>query len=206
MLPPRHAFDHARFAGCRIGLLGGSFNPAHAGHLAISREALKRLRLHAVWWLVSPGNPLKNPQDMANLEERVKGAETIGAQDPRLLVTTLETALGTRYTADTLRKLKARFPRTRFVWLMGADNLVQIPRWQQWESIFRLMPMVVFRRAPFTPQHAIAKAARRFAAFRVRAALAARLFSKPAPSWLVLLNRLHKESASAIRAQRRRHA
>src|SRR3954471_15978292 len=108
----------------RIGLLGGSFNPAHEGHVHLSREAIKRLDLDEVWWLVSPQNPLKPARGMAPLEERMAGAVRL-AEPPRLRVTDLEARLGTRYTADTILALKRRFPATRFVWLMGADNLRQ---------------------------------------------------------------------------------
>ena len=120
--------------GMVVGLLGGSFDPAHAGHVHITREALKRFGLDRVWWLVSPQNPLKRTADMAPLGERLAGARAL-SPDRRVVATAIESDLGTRYTADTLDALARSFPRTRFVWLMGADNLGQIPRWQRWTDI-----------------------------------------------------------------------
>ncbi|MBV9833149.1 MAG: nicotinate-nicotinamide nucleotide adenylyltransferase, partial [Alphaproteobacteria bacterium] len=118
-----------RLTDRRIGLLGGSFNPAHEGHVHISLEALKRLDLDEVWWLVSPQNPLKAANGMASLADRMEGARSVTATHPRLRVTDLERKLGTRYTIDTVRALRRRHPHARFVWLMGADNLRQLPRW-----------------------------------------------------------------------------
>ena len=135
------------FADLKIGLLGGSFNPAHDGHLAMSLYALKRLGLDQIWWLVSPQNPLKSAAEMIPLARRMEQSMRLAAH-PRLIVTSIESALGTRYTADTLRVLKKRFPRTRFVWLMGADNLRQIPCWKDWQDIFHAVPVAVFRRPP----------------------------------------------------------
>jgi len=123
----------------RIGLLGGSFNPAHAGHLHISHEALKRFKLDEVWWLVSPQNPLKERAGMAPLAERVKAARKVASGDRRLRVTDLESRLGTYYTVDTLAKLRARLPRLKFVWLMGADNLLQLAHWKNWPGILPVM-------------------------------------------------------------------
>ena len=122
--------------GARIGLFGGSFNPAHEGHLQISEEALRRLGLDRVWWLVSPQNPLKPVCGMAPLAERMESARRLAAGNRRILVTDLETRLGTTYTADTLRALIRLMPRVRFVWLMGADNLIQVHQWQDWPQIF----------------------------------------------------------------------
>ena len=119
--------------GQRIGLLGGSFDPAHAGHAHITREALRRFGLDRIWWLVSPGNPLKahGPAPMA---ERLARARRV-MPDPRVSITGLEAELGTRYTAQTLARLGALYPGVRFVWLMGADNLVQFDRWENWREI-----------------------------------------------------------------------
>ena len=130
--------------GQRIGLLGGSFDPAHAGHLHISEMALRRFRLDRVWWLVSPGNPLK-PHGPAPLAERIAAARRI-ADDPRIVVTGIEARLGTRWTADTIAALKARFPGVRFVWLMGSDNLVQFSRWDRWRGIAAQVPIGVIAR------------------------------------------------------------
>ena len=117
--------------GLRIGLLGGSFNPAHAAHRAVSLLALKRLALDRVWWLVSPGNPLKDTSALPPLADRIAAARRVAA-DPRIDVTGIEAALGTRYTIDTIHRLRTRCPRVRFVWLMGADNLAQFHRWRDW--------------------------------------------------------------------------
>src|SRR5205814_9002 len=118
-----------------VGLLGGSFNPAHEGHRHISLYALKMLGLDAVWWMVSPQNPLKSKKDMAPLKTRMQSARDV-SRHPKIFVTDIETHLGTQYTADTLSSLQEHFPRTKFVWLMGTDNLRQIHRWQEWQSIF----------------------------------------------------------------------
>ncbi len=132
-------------SGARTGLLGGSFNPAHGGHRAISLAAVEALGLDEVWWLVSPGNPLKPAQGMAPLAARVRSARAMARRAP-IRVTAIERELGTRFTIDTLRALKRRFPRRRFVWLMGADNLAQLHLWKDWRRIAREMPIAVVAR------------------------------------------------------------
>ena len=129
----------------RTGLLGGSFNPAHGGHRAISLFAARALGLDEVWWLVSPGNPLKPKHGMAPLAARMRSAQAMARRAP-IRVTAIERELGTRYTIDTLRALKRRYPRRRFVWLMGADNLVQFHLWKDWREIAREMPIAVIAR------------------------------------------------------------
>ncbi|MFA6218833.1 MAG: nicotinate-nucleotide adenylyltransferase [Erythrobacter sp.] len=129
----------------RIGLLGGSFNPAHRGHRRVSLFALKALRLDAVWWLVSPGNPLKPRGDMAPLAARFASAGRQARRAP-IRVSAIERELGTRYTVDTLRVLRRRYPRCDFVWLMGADNLAQFHLWRDWRGIARTMPIAVIAR------------------------------------------------------------
>ncbi len=129
----------------RIGLLGGSFNPAHGGHRAISLFALRALGLDEVWWLVSPGNPLKDAKTMAPLEARLASAEALARGAP-IRPTAIEAKLGTRYTADTLRALKSRYPRHQFIWLMGADNLLQFDEWRNWRGIARTVPIAVIAR------------------------------------------------------------
>src|SRR5688572_22156185 len=145
----------------RIGLLGGSFNPAHDGHRDISLAALAYLGLDEVWWMVSPQNPLKPVKGMASFAERMAAAKAI-ADHPRIRVTDIEARLGTQFTADTLRKLVTRFPSCRFVWLMGADNLAQISSWRDWTRIFHLTPIAVFDRPTYTMKALTALAARRF--------------------------------------------
>ncbi len=185
----------------RVGLLGGSFNPAHDGHRHVAAEALRRLRLDEVWLLVSPQNPLKSGDDMAPAAQRLASAAQI-ARGPRLSARLIESALGTRFTADTLEALARRFPRTRFVWLMGADNLRQITRWERWTRIFHTVAIAVFAR-PGYDKALIGKAPRRFAATRIGEARAGRLWATKPPAWVFLHTRLHPASASAIRARRR---
>jgi nicotinate-nucleotide adenylyltransferase len=130
----------------RIGLLGGSFNPAHAGHLYVSETAIKRLKLNSVWWLVSPGNPLKDKQIMAPFAARLAGARRIAAHHPRIHVSGLERDLHTIYTIDTVTGLRRRFPRIRFVWLMGSDNLEQFSHWRRWQDLAARIPVAVVQR------------------------------------------------------------
>jgi nicotinate-nucleotide adenylyltransferase len=190
-----------RLAPRRVGLLGGSFNPAHGGHLHISREALKRLKLDEVWWLVSPQNPLKPSRGMAPLADRVAGARAV-ARHPRIRVTDLEARLGTSYTADTLARLRRRFPRVRFVWLMGADNLIQIACWERWENIFNLLPIAVFARPSYSLRSLSGPAARRYARRRVPLAATRRLAETDPPAWVFLPVRLDARSATDIRSGR----
>lgn len=129
----------------RTGLLGGSFNPAHGGHRAISLFAMAALGLDEVWWLVSPGNPLKPQQGMAPLPVRLASARA-QAKGARIRATAIEARLGTRYTADTLEKLVRRYPKREFIWIMGADNLLQFHHWRRWRDIARTMPIAVIAR------------------------------------------------------------
>jgi nicotinate-nucleotide adenylyltransferase len=183
----------------RIGLLGGSFNPAHEGHLHVSREALKRLSLDQVWWLVSPQNPLKPVQGMASLAQRMAGARSI-ARDPRMIVTDVERRLGTTRTHATLRLLTKRYPRLAFVWLMGADNLAQMPRWGRWTTIFRTARVAVFDRSPYSYRAQAGAAARRFAKSR-RSARG--IWTDSPPAWTYLAIRRHTATATALRTRNR---
>jgi nicotinate-nucleotide adenylyltransferase len=195
----RLAAESGGRVGLRIGLLGGSFNPAHEGHLHISRLALQLLRLHELWWLVSPLNPLKSAGDVAPLEERLEGARRI-ARHPLIRITDIETQLGTRYTVDTLAALRRRFPRARFVWIMGADILPQLPRWKRWRDIFRLVPIAVFGRAPYSSRALAAMAALTFARNRLHTRDARTLADRTPPAWIFFHTRLHPASATSIRA------
>lgn len=190
---------HLPAAGQRIGLLGGSFNPAHDGHLAISEEALRRLGLDEIWWLVSPQNPLKSANNMAPQDIRAKRAATL-IHTPKIRVTMLEREFGTAYTAESLKLLIERFPKVHFVWLMGADNLVQIDRWQDWQKIFNTMAIAVFDRPTYSLRALAATAARRFARFRKRESEVKRLADSPPPAWVFLHNRLNAQSSTAMRA------
>jgi len=192
---------HLRIApsdGLRIGLLGGSFNPAHDGHRHVALVALHRLRLDAVWWLVSPQNPLKSSDGMAGLADRVASARAV-ARHPRFRVTTLETTLGTRFTADTIPALCRRFPRTQFVWLMGADNLFGVRRWQRWSDIFRSVPVAVVARAPYSVRAFTSLAAQRFRRHRLPERQAGLLGARTAPAWVFLHVRRHPASSTEIR-------
>ena len=136
--------------GLRIGLLGGSFNPAHPGHRYVAETALRRLRLDYVWFLVAPQNPLKPVHGMAPLAERLAGARKLIGSNHRLIVTDLERTLACRYTVDTIKALATRFPMVRFVWLMGSDNLLQFDRWQRWRDILAAIPAAVVLRPGYT--------------------------------------------------------
>jgi nicotinate-nucleotide adenylyltransferase len=185
--------------GARVGLLGGSFNPAHRGHLHISREAQKRLGLDQVWWLVSPQNPLKAADGMAPLAERLAAAQSL-VDGRRLVATDIETVLGTRYTADTLRALRRRFPKVNFVWLMGADNLIQVSQWEDWQRIFHCLPVAALARPTYSLRASRSKAAERFKAARWAERRVRGLAEATPPAWTFLHIRLSPLSATRIRA------
>ena len=186
--------------GKRIGLLGGSFNPAHQGHLHISRAALDRLKLNEVWWVVSPQNPLKDAHGMGDFQSRIRSAKDM-ADDPRIIVSDIEQKMGTAYTVDTLEALKKKFPEHRFVWLMGADNLRQIPKWRGWQRIFRMVPIAIFPRPSYSRRALAGKASRRFKRSQIKAARASRLATMRAPAWVFLRTQPNTTSATRIRAQ-----
>jgi nicotinate-nucleotide adenylyltransferase len=184
--------------GQAIGLLGGSFNPPHVAHRMISEAALKRLGLDKVWWVVSPGNPLKRRAGTMPLGERMVLCRDV-AKNPRIVVTDFEKDLQTPYTASTLAFLKARSPLVRFVWIMGADNLAAFDRWQRWREIFTMVPIVVVDRPGWRMKALASKAARAFAAARVPEADAAGLALRPAPAWTFLSGPLSHLSSTALR-------
>jgi nicotinate-nucleotide adenylyltransferase len=184
--------------------LGGSFNPAHGGHLHISLLALRYLDLDEVWWLVSPQNPLKPARGMAPFAERLAGAAAIAKGHPRVKVSAIEAALRTNFTADTIAALGRRFSRTRFVWLMGGDNLAQLPRWQRWVELAERVPIAVFDRPQTSPKALAGKAAQRFARARVPEAAARRLAEMEPPAWVFFHSRLDPRSATNIRERRMR--
>jgi nicotinate-nucleotide adenylyltransferase len=181
-----------------VGLLGGSFNPAHEGHLHISIEALKRLKLDEVWWLVSPGNPLKPMRDMGAYKDRLASAQAM-AKHVRIRVSTFEAQHNIRYTVDTLRVLRRSFPRYRFVWIMGADNLAQFHRWKAWRAIARLMPIAIFDRAELMHSALRKCAAIMLKHGRVSSSDANVLTEKKPPAWVFLPIRKHPESATRLR-------
>jgi nicotinate-nucleotide adenylyltransferase len=184
--------------GQAIGLLGGSFNPPHIAHRLISEAALKRVGLDKVWWIVSPGNPLKKRIPAAPLAERMQLCRAV-ATNPHIVVTDFEADLPTPYTASTLAFLKARSPLVRFVWIMGADNLATFDRWQRWREIFTMVPIVVVDRPGWRLKALASKAARAFARARRPEADAATLTAMPPPAWTFLTGPLSHASSTAIR-------
>ena len=194
----------ARFAGVRIGLLGGSLNPAHEGHLHISDQALKRLGIDMLWWLVSPQNPLKTTAGMAAHDRRVKAARAM-VRHPRIIVTGIEAELGTRFTADTLLALSQRFPRAHFIWIMGADNLGQIPAWDRWQAIFDTVCVAVFARPSYSLSALGGLAAARYRRYRHTErkghGLADRCTRDGPPAWAFVPMPLRHISATEIRAR-----
>jgi nicotinate-nucleotide adenylyltransferase len=176
--------------GLRIGLLGGSFNPAHSGHLYVSETALRRLKLDSVWWLVSPGNPLKAEAGMAPFAARLQGARTLAGRHPRIHVSDLEQKLGTRYTIDTITALERRFPEIQFVWLIGSDNLAQFSRWRRWQELARKIPIAVVQRPGSILASLHAPLIRRFGTTR-------ELFRPPAV--MILDGARNHESATRLR-------
>ncbi len=188
--------------GRRVGLLGGSFNPAHEGHRHVAELALRRLRLDQVWLMVSPGNPLKPARGMAVFEDRLASAAGI-ADGRRVVASGIERRLGTRYAWDTLRALRRRFPRTRFVWLMGADILVELPRWRRWRALVHLVPFAVLPRPSYTRRALAGRAACRLRAWRIPARAAATLADRGAPAWVFLPVRETGWSATALRGRAR---
>ncbi|QIE45558.1 nicotinate-nucleotide adenylyltransferase [Pseudohalocynthiibacter aestuariivivens] len=184
--------------GQTIGLLGGSFDPPHAGHAHITREALKRFGLDAVWWLVSPGNPLKahGPAPMA---QRMEASAQV-MQHPRVFISDAEAQIGSRYTAQTLRILRAARPGVRFVWLMGADNLAQFDQWQDWQEIMETVPVGVLARPDARTAARGSKAARIYAACRLPGRQSQRLARLQAPVWCFVNVPMLAISSTALRA------
>ncbi len=187
----------------RIGLLGGSFNPAHAAHREISLIALHRLKLDAVWWLVSPQNPLKSSNGMASLAARLQSARDVSSH-PRIKPCTIESATDTRFSADTARALRKLYPHMRFVWLLGADNLAQLRHWKDWRDFAACMPLCVLDRPGYTAKAAASLAASALQTYRLPMSEAAALPDRRAPALLRLQSKLNPLSATAIRAARRR--
>jgi nicotinate-nucleotide adenylyltransferase len=182
----------------RVGLLGGSFNPAHAGHRHVADHALRALRLDEVWLMVSPGNPLKPARGMAPLAERLASARRIAGG--RVLATDIEAWLGTRFTVDTLARLRRRFPLARFVLLVGADIPTQLPRWKRWREVVRQTPLAVLPRPGETRRALAGKAMHRLAAWRSRPAALLAGPEMPHARWSLIPAREHPASATAIRA------
>ena len=192
-------------AGMRVGLFGGSFNPAHDGHAHVAETALSRLDLDRVVWLVSPQNPLKDARDSAPLGERMasaRAAAKLAADGRAMVVSDFESRAGTQWTVDTLSALTARHPGVRFVWLMGSDNLAGFHRWRGWTDIMRMMPVAVIARPGSLHHSHTAPAAARFAAARIPASRARLLPGLEAPAWTWLTAPLNPRSSTALRAAR----
>jgi nicotinate-nucleotide adenylyltransferase len=187
----------------RIGLFGGTFDPPHQAHLGASLLALKRLKLDRVWWLVTPGNPLKNTKGLAPLSERIAAARAL-TRHPRIDVTGIEAVINTRYTYDTIRWLKARCPGVRFVWIMGADNLRSFHRWQKWRGIAKLVPFVVIDRLGPSLYAAASPAGLAFGYARIPEHDAVTLPGRKPPAWSFLHGLKSPLSSTALRAQRER--
>ncbi|QRF50920.1 nicotinate-nucleotide adenylyltransferase [Rhizobium rosettiformans] len=185
--------------GMVIGLFGGSFNPPHAGHLLVAEIALRRLGLDQLWWLVTPGNPLKSRTELMPLAERLNACEQL-ATDPRIKVTAFEKTLGTSYTARTLEFIRTRNPHAHFIWIMGADNLAGFHRWQRWQKIATTFPIAVIDRPGSTLAYLSSKMARTFDYARVDEEDAGVLWQKRAPAWTFIHGPRSTLSSSAIRA------
>ncbi|MEI5678879.1 MULTISPECIES: nicotinate-nucleotide adenylyltransferase [unclassified Mesorhizobium] len=184
--------------GMQVGLFGGSFNPPHGGHALVAEIALRRLRLDQLWWMVTPGNPLKSSRMQAPLAERIGLSEKI-AKDPRVKVTAFEAAHHVRYTADTLALIKARNPGVDFVWIMGADNLRDFHRWQRWRQIVMTFPIAVIDRPGATLSFLSSAVAKTFDYARVDEADAPRLARMKAPAWTFIHGPRSSLSSTAIR-------
>ncbi len=194
----REGFPPAKPGMC-IGLLGGSFDPAHEGHAHITREALKRFDLDEVWWLVSPGNPLKARRPAA-LDQRMAHARDV-MQHPRVRITDLERRLGTRYTYATLTQLMARYPGVRFVWLMGADNLASFHRWENWRQIMAAVPIAVMARPGQRVSARMSPAAQVFRRYKLKAREAMRIKRSHPPAWVFVNVPMTDVSSTSIRAR-----
>ena len=193
-LPPRAP-------GLKIGLFGGTFDPPHAAHRAACLLAMQRLGLDRVWWLVTPGNPLKDTRGLAPLAERIAAAEKL-ANNPRIIVTGVEAEMRTRYTYDTVRQLIARCPGVHFVWIMGADNLRSFHRWQKWRAIADLIPIAVVDRVGPSLYAMAGTAAQALSRFRIPETAAKSLARCKPPAWVFLHGLKSPLSSTALRALR----
>lgn len=187
--------------GMRIGLFGGSFDPLHDGHMAVAHEALKRLNLHALWWLVSPRNPLKRHEPAGSFDERLEAIGAALIHEPRFVATDLERRLASTNTAQTLRLMAPVLNRAHFAWIMGADSFSTLDRWTKWREILKRLPLVVFDRPDYTLAALGSKAARRLAPYRIPPHDAAALVTRPPPIWSFLTMRHHLASSKALRRE-----
>jgi nicotinate-nucleotide adenylyltransferase len=190
------------FAGQRVGLMGGTFNPPHEGHAICAATALRRLRLDQLWWVVTPCNPLKSGEGLPDLKERMEASRGFAAS-PAIKITGFEAELGSPYTYATIRFLTKHLPRVRFVWVMGADNLATFHHWQHWRDIARLVPIAVIDRPGWHLKALSSPAGRLLARRRLTEAQAALLPCRKPPAWVFLGTRLSEASSTKIRAHRR---
>lgn len=198
MISHLHMQPPPAYPSMRIGLLGGSFNPAHEGHVHISLAAIERLQLHKLWWMVTPGNPLKRHSELASLEDRLACARKL-ATHPKIEVTDFEASLPSPYASDTVDFLTRRYPGVRFVWIMGGDNLAQFHRWRNWARLFAAIPILIADRPSSRYKALASPAAQRFAGARLNeAAVGCLPYSKP-PAWVYLTLPLCAVSSTAIR-------
>ena len=186
--------------GLRVGLFGGSFNPPHDGHRAASLLALRRLSLDRVWWLVSPGNPLKDTGELAPLAVRLEAARKV-SRHPRIEVTGVETSIGAAYSFETISYLKRRCPKVHFVWTMGADNFRYFDRWQRWREIVKLIPLAVIDRPGFTLTALSGRAAETLARYRFEEACASVLATSAPPAFVFLHGPRSPKSSTALRSK-----
>ena len=184
--------------GMVIGLFGGSFNPPHAGHALVAEIALRRLGLDQLWWMVTPGNPLKNKAELAPLATRIKACEAL-VSDPRIKITAFEQSFGVTYTANTLRLIKAKNPLARFIWIMGADNLRSFHRWQNWRKIAETFPIAVIDRPGATLAYLSSTMAQAYSQARVDEDDAGILWTKTAPAWMFIHGPRSTLSSTALR-------
>lgn len=191
----------SQLSGMRIGLMGGSFNPAHEGHIHISEVALKRLGLDQVWWLVTPQNPHKQAAETANLEFRLNQAHNL-VTNPRIKIKNIEQTLGTNFSIETIRALLKRFPATYFCWVMGADNLISFHKWKAWPQIMNSIPVAVIARPGYHLRAGLSKTATRYQTRRLNSAASGGLIMIEPPVWTMILDKLHPLSSTAIRESR----
>lgn len=188
--------------GQRIGLFGGSFNPAHRGHVTVALYALKHLQLDWIWWLVSPQNPLKNPKETGEFKTRLAYTKRI-AKHPRFVVTNLEQQINSKNTAQTLAAMHGVFQQANFVWIMGADSFANLHHWHHWQDIAETLPLAVLARPGYSIRALNGQAALRYNRRRISADRAPSLATAQAPAWTFLAMPLRNESSTAIRKRRK---
>lgn len=201
-LPERYFDMPGVAAGMTVGLFGGSFNPPHEGHLLIAKHAIDALKLDQLWWMVSPGNPLKDHSHLASLAERIRLSEALTEDEPRIRVTAFEAAHAIRYSADTIRLVLDRCPGVHFVWVMGADSLATFDQWVRWEWIVQSIPIAVYNRPGSTLADHSSVMAKTFAAAKVDESRAAELAQMQPPAWTFIHGPLSPLSSTELRKAR----